>query len=45
MSLSTKGLKSLQVINRLEVGPTRLEPRRLIAPLSIVYPEARTCSA
>jgi len=36
MSLATKGLKSLQVIKRLELGPTRLEPRRLIAPYKVI---------
>jgi 7-cyano-7-deazaguanine synthase in queuosine biosynthesis len=35
MSLAANALKSLQVINRLEVGPIRLEPRRLIAPYKI----------
>jgi hypothetical protein len=35
MSLTYKGLKSLQVINRLEVGLIRLEPRRLIAPYKV----------
>ena len=35
MSLATNELQSLQVINRLEVGPVRLEPRRLIAPYKV----------
>ena len=35
MSLATNELQSLQVINRLEVGPIRLEPRRLIAPYKV----------
>jgi len=35
MSLATKELPSLQVINRLEVGPIRLEPRRVIAPYTV----------
>ena len=36
MSLATRELKSLQVINRLEVGPIRLEPQRLIAPYKVI---------
>jgi hypothetical protein len=35
MNLAINELKSLQVINRLEVGPIRLEPRRLVAPYRI----------
>ena len=35
MSLAANALKSLQVINRLEVGPIRLEPRRVIAPYKV----------
>ncbi len=33
--MATNELKSLQVINRLEVGPIRLEPRRLVAPYRV----------
>ena len=36
MSLATRELKSLQVLNRLEVGPIRLEPQRLIAPCKVI---------
>lgn len=36
MSLATRELKSLQVINRLEVGPIRLEPQRMIAPCKVI---------
>lgn len=35
MSLDAHALQSLLVINRLEVGPIRVEPRRVIAPYKV----------
>ena len=36
------GLESLLVFDRLEVGPVRVEPRRLIAPYRVVGPQGES---